>query len=255
MLGAPNPVSNDATRRGGTYASATSAAQVQLAPLLGRYARQVDPRRLPDGTTRDKVGIGAEGERRAGYGGPKKRVTVIRPDGTTQNRFPDSIDEVNRQIVEVKNTNTLSTRDVNQIKDSVHYAEGGIRGLGCRPPDPDPARCSRPSKPGPDYRRTRGTLRQHAPRQSSFPSRSSRGRIGRRQTRRRPDLILGFPYRDARAWAAPIRVEAESALPRCARSRSWFRAWWFCPSARRHRNYSTVPRLIGAQRCWQSTPG
>lgn len=125
VLGMPNPVLNDATKRGGTYSHATSAAQVQLAPLLGRFARQVEPRRLPNGTTKDKVGIGAEGERRAGYGGPKRRVTVIRPDGTTQNRFPDSIDETNRQIVEVKNTNSLSTRDINQIKDSVHYAEGG----------------------------------------------------------------------------------------------------------------------------------
>lgn len=125
VLGTPNPLSNDATKRGGTYGHTTSAAQVQLAPLLGRFARQVDQRRLPNGTTADKVGVGAEGERRAGYGGPKRRVTVVRPDGTTQNRFPDSIDEQNRQIVEVKNTNTLSTRDINQIKDSVHYAEGG----------------------------------------------------------------------------------------------------------------------------------
>ncbi len=125
VLGSPNPGSNDPTHRGGTYGNATSVAQRNLAPLLGRYARQTQPRRLPNGTVRDKVGIGAEGERRAGYGGPKRRVTVIRPDGKRQNRFPDSIDERNHQIVEVKNTNGFSTRDVNQIKDSVTYAEGG----------------------------------------------------------------------------------------------------------------------------------
>lgn len=99
----------------------TSLVQLNLAPLLGRYARPDKPVSGNGGNRRR----GAEGERRAGIppGVKKERIYPQNPLGRGGYRVPDFLDEQNKQLTEVKNVNAISRRDDRQITDEANWAQ------------------------------------------------------------------------------------------------------------------------------------
>ncbi|WP_225728349.1 MULTISPECIES: putative toxin [unclassified Nocardia] len=101
---------------GGSMAGATGDVQLWLAPFLGRYARQGYP--VTGRNLFDNIRAGRDGELRAGLdpNAPKRAVFV---NGRT--RIPDRIDDVNRQVTEVKNTNDTQG-SAQQIHDESDWA-------------------------------------------------------------------------------------------------------------------------------------
>ncbi|WP_078325933.1 putative toxin [Mycobacteroides salmoniphilum] len=81
-----------------------------LSNLLDRIPRQTDP--IRNRTKEDNEAAGDEGERRAGINprGPKRTVRVTVDTGSGPEEVavvPDRIDDTNRQVTEVKNTNEI----------------------------------------------------------------------------------------------------------------------------------------------------
>lgn len=81
-----------------------------LSNLLDRIPRQTDP--IRNRTKEENEAAGDEGERRAGINprGRKREVRVIVDTGSgpvAREVVPDRIDDVNRQVTEVKNTNEI----------------------------------------------------------------------------------------------------------------------------------------------------
>ncbi|KAA8885712.1 hypothetical protein F3087_29220 [Nocardia colli] len=101
---------------GGSMAGATGDVQLFLAPLLGRYARQGYP--TSGRNLFDNRRAGRDGELRAGLDPttPKRAVYI-----NGRRRIPDRIDDVNRQVTEVKNTNDTQ-RSAQQIHDEADWA-------------------------------------------------------------------------------------------------------------------------------------
>ncbi|MBT0567098.1 putative toxin [Williamsia sp. CHRR-6] len=98
----------------------TNLIQLNLSPMLGRYAR---PDKPISGNT-NFARRGAEGERRAGIppGYKKTRVYPKNPRRKGGYRYPDFIDRDQGQVTEVKNVNDTRASD-DQIADEAQWAE------------------------------------------------------------------------------------------------------------------------------------
>ncbi|RMI28717.1 putative toxin [Nocardia stercoris] len=101
----------------GIYSTATGDVQF-LSSILDRTPRNANPIRNRDDS--DNRDAGKEGERRAGIpdGYTPKRVDIA-----GQAIYPDYVDDIDRQVVEVKNANKLDDRSINQIKLETAYAQ------------------------------------------------------------------------------------------------------------------------------------
>lgn len=123
MNGINTAVDTAAKSNTGIYTMATTSAQ-GLSSILNRTPRQTDPVK---NRLLDKNGpAGDEGERRVGIppdDGNRPQVTVT-VDGQPVTVVPDLIDDDNRNVVEVKDKNTIdrSGRDSLQIRAEAEYA-------------------------------------------------------------------------------------------------------------------------------------
>lgn len=89
-----------------------------LSSILDRTPRNAKPIRNRDKD--DNQDAGDEGEKRAGI--PTPAGTEGKKVGN-ETIFPDYIDTDNKQVIEVKNSNDLSARSINQIKLETAYAQ------------------------------------------------------------------------------------------------------------------------------------
>ncbi|OAT70052.1 hypothetical protein AWB85_01235 [Mycobacteroides immunogenum] len=112
-----------AERGQGIYNTSTETAGA-LRDILGFTPRQIDPIHGTGVTTNSERGD--DGERRAGIGDSKKTGhDVIINTGTGPKKvrvFPDEIDDENRQVIEVKNTNDIRDNR-NQILGELEVAK------------------------------------------------------------------------------------------------------------------------------------
>ncbi|MEV0342953.1 putative toxin [Nocardia sp. NPDC050713] len=97
----------DAVRSNNAIYSLVSDETKGLAAILGRTPRST--RHVGNRDVRQNNEAGREGERRAGVDpdAPKRQVIVIDRDGNPNIAIPDHIDDANRQVTEVKNTNEI----------------------------------------------------------------------------------------------------------------------------------------------------
>ncbi|MBJ8338746.1 hypothetical protein JGU71_07595 [Antrihabitans sp. YC3-6] len=104
------------SKTAGISSGVTGSVQLNLAPMLGKYARQSQPVR--GRPIRENWRAGALGEVRAGViPSPKTSVNI-----NGRRRIPDRIDVTNGQVTEVKNTNSVKQSET-QIKDELAWAQ------------------------------------------------------------------------------------------------------------------------------------
>ncbi|WP_433201641.1 putative toxin [Nocardia sp. CA-107356] len=91
----------------GIYSMATTET-ADLKAILGRTPRST--KYIGNRDIRQNDAAGEEGERRAGIDPTvkKRQITIIDRDGNEHTSFPDRIDDENRQVTEVKNTNEIA---------------------------------------------------------------------------------------------------------------------------------------------------
>ncbi|MFF0531592.1 putative toxin [Nocardia amikacinitolerans] len=97
----------DAVKSNNAIYALVSGETKGLSAILGRTPRST--RHVGNRDVRQNNEAGREGERRAGVDpdAPKRQVTVIDRDGNPNIAIPDRIDDSNRQVTEVKNTNEI----------------------------------------------------------------------------------------------------------------------------------------------------
>ncbi|WJR33499.1 putative toxin [Mycobacteroides immunogenum] len=94
-----------AAEQGQGFYNTSSETAGALRDILGFIPRQIEPVRDTDGE--ENNARGADGERRAGIDKNTKPYTVKIGSGKTVTVIPDSIDDENRQVIEVKNANEV----------------------------------------------------------------------------------------------------------------------------------------------------
>lgn len=119
MRSLDDDVTNAISSNSAIYATVTTASD-NLASILDRVPRRVDRIGNPD-LDRDSGEVGASGERSAGIDPDPSKKTTLSING--HGVIPDRVDDANHQITEVKNSNHLNQRSIDQLKDMSAWAE------------------------------------------------------------------------------------------------------------------------------------
>lgn len=108
-LGEIEPKVSDAVASNGAIYNLVTDQTKGLSEIIGRTPRSTKYISEGDRSVSNKE-AGDEGERRAGYDpkSHKRKITIIDNSGNPHISYPDHIDEENRQLIEVKNTNDIA---------------------------------------------------------------------------------------------------------------------------------------------------
>ncbi|MFI7001149.1 putative toxin [Nocardia sp. NPDC050175] len=126
-----------------------STETADLESILGRTPRST--KYIGGRDIQQNSAAGDEGERRAGIdpNAPKRKITILDRDDDDHSAIPDRIDDTNRQLTEVKNTNSIVDAEKQLLIEEQWARDNGYTMTLGRRTSPRSPICSRNCRRGP----------------------------------------------------------------------------------------------------------